>query len=319
MTTYHVSWTNEDIDAEDPLSAAREAWDMLRDPEAFPPVFEVGAGSTVVEVDLLDDAIRPASSHAANDLGAGLIIGAYLATYPYPLPDLDTTTARVVRADQVRQGDVLLSAFKLNDRQLGHATLKAHIPRYADPSPACGTCSPDCAAFALHAQHGECPALHMTAIGREVTDPEECDDEPFHLNDFADTLYLIVPHSTRALETAGRVLRAALAERNVTVHEGTGPYYAIPLDPATPAQEVYHRAHLSVADRNTSTEHDSPAHTGWTVFLRDDNGESVGEPLYIAGDGEVIDCTVESAAAAAFIAGWLTAHQRPSSASNTQD
>lgn len=310
MTTYHVSWTNEDVSADDPLSAAKEAWDMLRDPEAFPPVFEVTTGETTVEVDLMDDTIRPADSRPAGERGADLFTAAYLATYPHPLPDLDTTTARIVRADQLRQGDVILGSFQLDDQQPGRATLQAHIPRYAEPSPACGACSPDCAMFTISAQHTGRVALHITAVGREVTDPEESDDEPFYLDDFADTLYLMIPHPTRAQKTAGEVLRAALAEHGVSVHtDHVGMSYAIPLDPATPAQEIYNRAHLSVADRNCSIEHDTAAHTGWTVFRHDETGTPVGDPLYIAGNGEVVDCAAESATAAAFISGWLTAHQ----------
>ncbi|MEW2248576.1 hypothetical protein AB0907_14710 [Streptomyces sp. NPDC006975] len=134
MTTYQVCWTSEDVCAEDPLSAAKEAWDMLRDPEAFPPVFEVRTdGETTLEVDLLDDTIRPTSSNPAGGPGTDLFIAAYLATYPHPLPGLDASTARIVRADQLRQGDVILGAFQLDDQQPGRATLQAHIPRYADP------------------------------------------------------------------------------------------------------------------------------------------------------------------------------------------
>ncbi|MFF9142925.1 hypothetical protein ACF09G_35890 [Streptomyces albogriseolus] len=196
MTTYQVCWTNEEVCADDPLSAAKEGWDMLRDPEAFPPVFEVRTdGEATVEVDLLDDTIRPTSSNPAGGPGTDLFIAAYLATYPHPLPGLDASTARIVRADQLRQGDVILGAFQLDDQQPGRATLQAHIPRYAHPSPACGACSPDCAMFTVSAQHTGRTALHITAVGREVTSPEDSDEEPFHLNDFADTLYVMIPHT----------------------------------------------------------------------------------------------------------------------------
>ncbi|NGO40602.1 hypothetical protein [Streptomyces ureilyticus] len=114
---------------------------------------------------------------------------------------------------------------------------------------------------------------------------------------------------TNPLPTAGSVLLAALAKYGVTAHTDVGLSYAIPLDPATPASEAYSRAHLSVADRSPSIEYDPAVHTGWTVFLHDENGEPVGDPLYIAGDGdEPVDCTADSAAAAAFIADWLTSH-----------
>lgn len=68
MTTYQVCWTNEDVCADDPLSAAKEAWDMLRDPEAFPPAFEVRTdGETTVEVDLrwTTRSVRPAATSPA--------------------------------------------------------------------------------------------------------------------------------------------------------------------------------------------------------------------------------------------------------------
>jgi hypothetical protein len=54
--------------------------------------------------------------------------------------------------------------------------------------------------FTISAQHTGRTALHITAIGCEVTDPEESGDEPFYLDDFADTLYLIIPHPTRTQE-----------------------------------------------------------------------------------------------------------------------
>ncbi|MFE3601389.1 hypothetical protein [Streptomyces sp. NPDC059142] len=110
--------------------------------------------------------------------------------------------------------------------------------------------------------------------------------------------------------TAGSVLLAALAVHGIAAHtDALGMSYAIPLDPATPAADVYSRAHLSVADRSPEIEHDPAVHTGWTVFQHDENGEPVGDPLYIAGDGEPVDCWVESAIAAAVIADWLTAHR----------
>lgn len=112
---------------------------------------------------------------------------------------------------------------------------------------------------------------------------------------------------TDPLPTAGDVLLAALADYGVTVHtDDVGMSYAIPLDPATSAPEVYNHRHLSVADRNPSVHHDPATHTGWTVFLHDENGEPVGDPLYIAGTGEPVDCAADSQAVAAFIADWLT-------------
>ncbi|MFI9311204.1 hypothetical protein [Streptomyces triculaminicus] len=112
--------------------------------------------------------------------------------------------------------------------------------------------------------------------------------------------------------TAGAILRAALAERGITVHtDGMSPSYAIPLDPTTPALEVYAHPHLLVADRSPSIEHTPATHTGWVVVLHDENGQPDGDPLYSAGSGdEPVDCAAESMAAATVIADWLTAHHR---------
>ncbi|MFD4412416.1 hypothetical protein [Streptomyces sp. NPDC058475] len=127
---------------------------------------------------------------------------------------------------------------------------------------------------------------------------------------FAECVEAIADWVTNPLPTAGSVLLAALAKYGVIAHTDVGLSYAIPLDPTTPASEAYSRAHLSVADRSPSIEHDpAAAHTGWTVFLHDANGEPVGDPLYITGDGEPVDCTADSAAAAELIADWLTAHR----------
>lgn len=104
--------------------------------------------------------------------------------------------------------------------------------------------------------------------------------------------------------TAGGVLLAALAERGITAHsDGVGMSYAMPVDPATPAADVRNKLHLSVGDRNPSVEHVPAAHTGWTLFLHDQNGEPVGNPLFISGDGETpVDCAADSAAVADIIA-----------------
>ncbi|MGW3154578.1 hypothetical protein [Streptomyces sp. NPDC001089] len=113
------------------------------------------------------------------------------------------------------------------------------------------------------------------------------------------------------LPTAGSVLLAALADRGITAYaDGLGMSYALPLDPETPAREVCNRAHLLVADRSPSTDHDPATHTGWTVVLHDDSGQPVGSPLYTAARAEQVDCVAESATAAEFIADWLTSPQR---------
>lgn len=126
----------------------------------------------------------------------------------------------------------------------------------------------------------------------------------------AECVEAIAEWVTSPLPTAGAVMRAALAARGITVHtDGMSPGCVIPLEAATPAPGVCNGAHLSVADRNTSTEHDPALHTGWTVFLHDESGEPVGDPLYTGGNGEPIDCTADSEAAAAFIADWLTSRR----------
>ncbi|MFH8410385.1 hypothetical protein ACH4FX_37265 [Streptomyces sp. NPDC018019] len=114
-----------------------------------------------------------------------------------------------------------------------------------------------------------------------------------------------------ALFTAGAMLRAALAEQGITVHtDGMSPSWAIPLDRATPAPEVYARPHLLIADRRPSIEHAPAAHTGWVMFLHDENGEPAGDRLYGSGNGtDPVDCVADSLEAAAFIADWLAAQR----------
>lgn len=110
--------------------------------------------------------------------------------------------------------------------------------------------------------------------------------------------------------SAGAVLLAALAEWGITTHsDHIGMSYAVPLDPTTPAADIYNRPHLSVGDRNPSVEHVPAAHTGWTVFVHDANGEPIGDPMFISGDGGPVDCGADSAAVAEAIADFLT---RPS-------
>ncbi|MFJ9416646.1 hypothetical protein ACIRPT_20990 [Streptomyces sp. NPDC101227] len=110
---------------------------------------------------------------------------------------------------------------------------------------------------------------------------------------------------------AGAVLLAALAEWGITAHsDDVGMSYAIPLDPATPAADVRDRPHLSVGDRNPSVGHVPAAHTGWTVFLHDEFGEPVGDPLFISGYSGPVDCATDSAAAAEAITDYLTCPTR---------
>ncbi|MEU5900385.1 hypothetical protein [Streptomyces venezuelae] len=112
--------------------------------------------------------------------------------------------------------------------------------------------------------------------------------------------------TTDSVPTAGSVLCAALVQHGLTAcTDGMSPSYAIALDPATPAQEVYERPYLAVADRAPAVDHDPDTHTGWVVWLHDENSEPVGAPLYTGGDGELVDCAADSAAAATAIADWL--------------
>ncbi|MFE0058739.1 hypothetical protein [Streptomyces sp. NPDC059003] len=107
--------------------------------------------------------------------------------------------------------------------------------------------------------------------------------------------------------TAGNVLLAALAEWGITAHsDDVGMSYAIPVDQTTPAADARNRPHLSIADRNPSVDHVPAAHTGWTLFLHDENGEPIGDPLFISGDGGPVDCAADSAAVAQLIADMVT-------------
>ncbi|MFE9137817.1 hypothetical protein [Streptomyces sp. NPDC007355] len=109
--------------------------------------------------------------------------------------------------------------------------------------------------------------------------------------------------------TAGALLLAALAEYGIRAEsDDVGMSYAVAFDPETPSWNVRSGFHLSVGDRDPSVDHVPASHTGWTVCVHDDQGEPIGDPLYIAGSGGLVDCTSDSAAAAAVIA---AAHERP--------
>lgn len=108
--------------------------------------------------------------------------------------------------------------------------------------------------------------------------------------------------------TAGGMLLAALAEYGITTYDNhLGMSYGIPVDQDTGLMHIRNGFHLSVGDRDPMVEHVPAAHTGWTVFVHDDEGEPIGDPLYISGDGELVDCAQDSAAAAAVIADFVTA------------
>ncbi|MGA5411522.1 hypothetical protein ACPCSC_30245 [Streptomyces lavendulocolor] len=111
-------------------------------------------------------------------------------------------------------------------------------------------------------------------------------------------------------QTAGGMLLAALAEyglvegKEVFVSYGThSDRYSVPLPLADGTQ-----AQLIIADRDGSLRHLPNAHTGWSVILHDGLwGEPIGDPVYITGDGELVDCAEDSANAAAFMADFVTA------------
>ncbi|WP_406153029.1 hypothetical protein OG217_05075 [Streptomyces sp. NBC_01023] len=111
--------------------------------------------------------------------------------------------------------------------------------------------------------------------------------------------------------SAGSVLLAALIDWGITVHtDDVGMSYAIPLDPTTPAADSRNRPHLSVGDRAPSVEHVPAAHTGWTLFIHDQDGVPNGDPLFISGDRGPVDCRADSVAVAEAIADFLTLSAR---------
>ncbi|WP_186782506.1 hypothetical protein [Streptomyces sp. CBG9] len=104
--------------------------------------------------------------------------------------------------------------------------------------------------------------------------------------------------------TAGAVLLAALDEYNIKTMTGdAGLSLAIPLNNTTPLHEMFNQRHLLVASHGPSIDHAPENHTGWIAQIHDALGHPVGDPIHTAGDGTApIDCTADSAAAAAAIA-----------------
>lgn len=104
--------------------------------------------------------------------------------------------------------------------------------------------------------------------------------------------------------TAGTMLLAELAERGITpdelcvVRTTHSDTYDVTVQLG---RSTYGR--LSIADRSGSVSHVPAAHTGWSILLHDERGEAVGDPVYIAGDGGLVDCAQDSAIAATFVAG----------------
>ncbi|WP_394426784.1 hypothetical protein [Streptomyces sp. SGAir0957] len=104
--------------------------------------------------------------------------------------------------------------------------------------------------------------------------------------------------------SAGLMLLSALAEYGITPGDGLsiGPdRFDIPL-PFT--HGFWGR--LSIADRFYSVRHAPEAHTGWHMFLHDERGEPVGDPVFVTGAGGLVDCAEDSAVLAAAVADWLT-------------
>ncbi|PRH78382.1 hypothetical protein C6N75_15215 [Streptomyces solincola] len=174
---------------------------------------------------------------------------------------------------------------------------------------------------ALHGEHVtvdwsevDCASLRATAW------------EPDGLPDYADiaTVYTTPPAGpvsdeaarcaravaewfTTPRPRAGRTLVDALAQYGIRVFaDRDSTSYAVSMDLNTYGQHVRTGMYLSVADRESSINHVPAAHTGWSVFVHDD-GEPIGDPLYLSGDGELVDCAQDSAAAAAVIADFITA------------
>ncbi|MCX4677679.1 hypothetical protein OG413_20620 [Streptomyces sp. NBC_01433] len=148
--------------------------------------------------------------------------------------------------------------------------------------------------------------------------------EPDGTPDFADITVYDVPEDdiTRCAQavaqwftdprpSAGAVLLAALTQYGITSYDDhNGMTYAISMDPAAPAAGIRIRPHLSIGDRNGSVEHVPAAHTGWSLFAHGEDGEPVGDPLFVSGDGGLVDCDADSVAAAEVIADYLNRSAR---------
>jgi hypothetical protein len=114
---------------------------------------------------------------------------------------------------------------------------------------------------------------------------------------------------------ARAVLLAALAEYGITPHIIYGHWGVLA---EIRLEELgVGRGTLEVADRGFSLDHLADAHTGWSIFPRDERRVCLSNPIYISGDGRTtVDCATDSADAAKAIADHLTTppapHPRPS-------
>lgn len=111
---------------------------------------------------------------------------------------------------------------------------------------------------------------------------------------------------------AGNTLLSALAVHGITPGNGLSVDYGGHSDTVSVTIRLGRDTYgtLVVADRAGSLRHVPAQHTGWSVFLHDERGEAVGDPVYITGDGRTVDCAQDSSAAARFIADCLSASLR---------
>ncbi|MFD7764111.1 hypothetical protein [Streptomyces microflavus] len=111
--------------------------------------------------------------------------------------------------------------------------------------------------------------------------------------------------------TAGGMLLAALAEYGITTYvDYPGMGYGVAVDQEAAPGRIYSRFRLSVGHRDGSVTHVPAAHAGWTIVIHTDEGEPLGDLLYVGGDGGLMDCAEDSAAAAAVIADFVTLPDR---------
>ncbi|MCM2388805.1 hypothetical protein [Streptomyces albipurpureus] len=114
MPGFRFTWTNNDVPGDNPADAARTVWEMIRGLQAIPPVFQVEPRDRrTVDVDLMDGTVRTADTRIPSAREGNGMFSWYLATYPHPLPGLDTSAAQLMRVDQLRKGDVILGAMSL--------------------------------------------------------------------------------------------------------------------------------------------------------------------------------------------------------------
>ncbi|MEV7885219.1 hypothetical protein ACWD3I_25155 [Streptomyces sp. NPDC002817] len=111
---------------------------------------------------------------------------------------------------------------------------------------------------------------------------------------------------------AANTLLSALAVHGITPGNGLTVSYGAHSDRASVTVRLSRDTYgtLVIADRAGSLRHAPAQHTGWSIFLHDERGEPVGDPVYIAGDGGTVDCSQDSSAAAQFIADCLSAPLR---------